>query len=755
MSMDIQPVLLVLAWVISSDFTFPTLWQSSRSVVHLFRLCLAPSTALSAELSIILGLDAWRVSELSTVLVNQGSRSESSSSNGVDPHQMTFSKKWYMRDDLPFKWYDGLQRVGACTRFKSIDHRRSRSSPFFHEFLILKLTDGSYCLLERTGGGSPRAEAISTRSGSLACDFIKCITRDDYEKLRLDESSDLISSIELPREFDLLDILAICYAIQKHKHSSKYTLQRYNCYFFCCTILVVLTRRLLAWERAFTKEHWNSAVDIALDELSNRSRTPSSEDSQRYMLPRFCTMLDPENPRPTRFLLDTMRKLLRAEDGYAFDESHKTYAKILWSSSLDNAVSIVLKEALSETVWDAVDNDVCPRGIRMALEHRYEASIWNEPTCALAFATFSRKFAEVALFYIDKTRLQALKILEILVDECVESWTEYYLKRFWISWELLSRNLWEILVGAGRGRSEDDSDAESCDSMLASPYSKFDQVKCFFTGVWYLLVLDLQVILSMVLGIEGSPSPNDNSHSAFRAIYLRTKSIYRAFLVKVEFLRLFFLLESLEGLSRSYDFDLERTSEKLPTATQGVKDVGQLFVDLSALVGEDALFQTMDAIQNLALFRPGEWKALLTLGCIESHQDEIYETLERWWWNFCNVSLSRSILDVMHEQPQSNVSSKLLNLLDQERGVWVPTTVVQFQRQIQLRIADHGTRVASAGLGAAEVVQQDIQDAMESVWTLLPEGYGSVMTDGDSDGDEYESEDDSAKDDSDASDISL
>ncbi|KAG8685149.1 hypothetical protein FRC09_014930, partial [Ceratobasidium sp. 395] len=50
-----------------------------------------------------------------------------------------------------------------------------------------------------------------------------------------------------------------------------------------------------------------------------------------------------------------------------------------------------------------------------------------------------------------------------------------------------------------------------------------------------------------------------------------------------------------------------------------------------------------------------------------------------------------------------------------------------FQRHIQLRIASHAIRVAATRLGAAEVVQQDIQDAMENVWTLLPGGHGPMI----------------------------
>ncbi|KAG8692487.1 hypothetical protein FRC09_011163 [Ceratobasidium sp. 395] len=136
------------------------------------------SMALSRDPS-MLSQNARMVSDISTVLVNRGLR-WSSDSDGTGPQFITFSKKWDKRDDPPLKWYD----LQPCTRFKSIDHRRSRDSPFFREFLILKLVDGSYCRIERTGEGS-RLDAIR-RNGSLAHDIIERITYDDYER-QLDE----------------------------------------------------------------------------------------------------------------------------------------------------------------------------------------------------------------------------------------------------------------------------------------------------------------------------------------------------------------------------------------------------------------------------------------------------------------------------------------------------------------------------------------------------------------------------------------
>ncbi|KAG8679238.1 hypothetical protein FRC08_017109 [Ceratobasidium sp. 394] len=58
-------------------------------------------------------------------------------------------------------------------------------------------------------------------------------------------------------------------------------------------------------------------------------------------------------------------------------------------------------------------------------------------------------------------------------------------------------------------------------------------------------------------------------------------------------------------------------------------------------------------------------------------------------------------------------------------------SVLEYQQRIQSRIAAHADRVASAQLGAAELVRQDIENAMALVWASLPEGYGPKMRDND------------------------
>ncbi|KAG8694941.1 hypothetical protein FRC08_008168, partial [Ceratobasidium sp. 394] len=110
------------------------------------------------------------------------------------------------------QWYqtqlERSRESGSTTRFSSIQHRRNRDSPYFHEFLLIQLpgAEASYYRMERTGIGS-NVRAI-TLSGSRACDMIEWFPRDSYERFVLDKPSDLIAEVQFPSDFDILDILA-------------------------------------------------------------------------------------------------------------------------------------------------------------------------------------------------------------------------------------------------------------------------------------------------------------------------------------------------------------------------------------------------------------------------------------------------------------------------------------------------------------------------------------------------------------------
>ncbi|KAG8738783.1 hypothetical protein FRC10_006473 [Ceratobasidium sp. 414] len=157
-----------------------------------------------------------------------------------------FHPVWRHPDCTVMRWYD--DQNPSSRRFRSIEHRRDVNAPFFHEFLLFKLTDGAICRLERTGPGEGSRVDVLQGTGCPANDIVQWFDRDDYARSESMHRSELISEVSFPFEYDILDVLAVCYSVQNIEECRVYTLQRYNAYFLCLTVLAILTRRAANWE---------------------------------------------------------------------------------------------------------------------------------------------------------------------------------------------------------------------------------------------------------------------------------------------------------------------------------------------------------------------------------------------------------------------------------------------------------------------------------------------------------------------------
>ncbi|KAG9082262.1 hypothetical protein FRC06_005149 [Ceratobasidium sp. 370] len=304
-------------------------------------------------------------------------------------------------------WYE--QQSQTSTRFRLIEHRKNLDGPFYHEFLLLKLSDGAVCRVERTGDGS-RADALRF-AGCMSNDLIQWFSEDDYAKFSNAMPSNLIAEIDLQQDFDILDVLAVCYSIQQTRVCSVYTLQRYNCYFFCWTILAALTRRL--WETTITSDAWDLAVNSAMEHWSS---VPPEEAKKHFIL-RIYTLLDPNNPRATLQFLDPLR-------------SHVSSAKVdlsvvnqaldmaLWTTSYQSALCDGLAPAAHgmQQTLDA-DPGVCGTHIRGALtgglEERFNKISSNNLLAAVywdnATLGFSRFLQAVSRAFSQQCRLMEIE----------------------------------------------------------------------------------------------------------------------------------------------------------------------------------------------------------------------------------------------------------------------------------------------------------------------------------------------------------
>jgi hypothetical protein len=257
-------------------------------------------------------------------------------------------------------WYE-LQR-STSTRFQSIEHRRNVDGPFFHEFLVLKLTDGSACRVERTGDGS-RADAIR-RIGCTAKDLIQWLSPADYHIFSSANTSVLIAGIDLGQEFDILDVLAICYTIQNTKSCRVYTLQRYNCYFLCLTILSVLTRRTASWETAISEDVWDTSLNAVLDKIA----VLAPEEEKGHVLLRICRLLDPNSTQPSAFILDALRNSLSSQAGALKNLNH-ALGTTLWESGWESALETGISDSVESAATTALEDEgVCAASLRSAID---------------------------------------------------------------------------------------------------------------------------------------------------------------------------------------------------------------------------------------------------------------------------------------------------------------------------------------------------------------------------------------------------
>ncbi|KAG9081295.1 hypothetical protein FRC06_005663 [Ceratobasidium sp. 370] len=260
-------------------------------------------------------------------------------------HVMKFARDWQSSNCPVNRWYQAQltysKENGSTTRFSVVQHRRTLDYPFFHEFLIMPLADGSYYRLERTGVGS-NTDAI-TRFGCPARDLVAWFPRNQDEPDNRDKGSALVAEVGFPSELDILDVLAVCYSIQKQPRARRYTLQCYNCYFFCCTILSILGRRSVDWESMVPSI---GLLQLRLQLFDNMNNLSNSPEAKRYSALRVCSTLKPQDPsagKPvTGGLVDGLSKVGQ-------DSFQQILGEVFWL----HGCRIQLRRKLEIFLWDS------------------------------------------------------------------------------------------------------------------------------------------------------------------------------------------------------------------------------------------------------------------------------------------------------------------------------------------------------------------------------------------------------------------
>jgi len=153
------------------------------------------------------------------------------------PVLLDFSSGW--GKGTVFDWYKRMRSTSVA----KIQLRKEFEEPFRHEFILVHLQHGGFCRLDRRG--DPNVPTQTLRSeGSEAYDTILEVA----ELIDVDSTSECLVELRPNGTIDLSFILSICFSIRSDPKTQRYTLQRFNCYFFSWTIASVVARHSVSWD---------------------------------------------------------------------------------------------------------------------------------------------------------------------------------------------------------------------------------------------------------------------------------------------------------------------------------------------------------------------------------------------------------------------------------------------------------------------------------------------------------------------------
>ncbi|KAG8742510.1 hypothetical protein FRC10_001344 [Ceratobasidium sp. 414] len=153
------------------------------------------------------------------------------------PVLLDFSSGW--GKGLVFDWYKHMRSTSVA----KIQLRKEFEEPFRHEFILVHLQRSGFYRLDRRGDPNVPTQTLRAE-GSEAYDTIHEVTELD----KVESTSECLVELRPNGTIDLLFILSICFSIHSDPKTQRYTLQRFNCYFFSWTITSIVARHSVAWD---------------------------------------------------------------------------------------------------------------------------------------------------------------------------------------------------------------------------------------------------------------------------------------------------------------------------------------------------------------------------------------------------------------------------------------------------------------------------------------------------------------------------
>ncbi|CUA72969.1 hypothetical protein RSOLAG22IIIB_10447 [Rhizoctonia solani] len=272
-----------------------------------------------------------------------------------------------------YNWYTEL----ANPYIHTMQLRKEREAPFFHEFIVIRLRGDTYWRIDRRHlpGEKTPLNCIYT-DGVPAHDTIEQVTSLESP---LYASSECLVELEFNVDVHVGLVLRICHAIQNHKGAKVYTLQRYNSYFFAQTLLFCTACGVSDWAGAGEskpgekerKGPWktpNAPVDFSKPHaLDNASRLETFKWSPTENFTHDWSQLS----RLSNDLVHASPMLRHAEHCNHCLESQSDHRQSSLSSEINR-----LKHELVE-YWNATYREVLDKAYMANHKKLVESGVWG------------------------------------------------------------------------------------------------------------------------------------------------------------------------------------------------------------------------------------------------------------------------------------------------------------------------------------------------------------------------------------------
>ncbi|KAF9503226.1 hypothetical protein BS47DRAFT_1402607 [Hydnum rufescens UP504] len=178
------------------------------------------------------------------------------------PFRIQFGSGW--QNNGVMDWHQSLGP--RPTKINTLQLRRQKTKGLKHQYVVLILSDDCILRLDRRGDEANLMDAVKS-DGSESIDTIE-----DADSLpELDKTSYCLAELHCQgRDVDLSNIIKICFGIHRDGRAQRYTLQRFNCYFFSWTMFVVTARHAVPWDKLPFDSLWETLSETLADALSTR-----------------------------------------------------------------------------------------------------------------------------------------------------------------------------------------------------------------------------------------------------------------------------------------------------------------------------------------------------------------------------------------------------------------------------------------------------------------------------------------------------